>query len=196
MIFMCFVITLIIIYIAIYIYFDYQYANMTYVRSDIDNKFYLVQNRTDKQEATNMLAKIMQKITYLASNLYKKKEEYKDYKEYIERLYENVPNIILLESTEDSVYTSYSVNKGEQIVFCLRARTDDNRLHDINLVMYVVLHEISHVACPIYDNHGPLFRKIFAFITSSALKIGVYKKIAFDEHPEEYCGLTINDSII
>src|SRR3989338_2913866 len=190
MIFMCFVITLIIIYIAIYIYFDYQYANMTYVRSDIDNKFYLVQNRTDKQEATNMLAKIMQKITYLASNLYKKKE-YKDYKEYIERLYENVPNIILLESTEDSVYTSYSVNKGEQIVFCLRARTDDNRLHDINLVMYVVLHELSHVSNPIYDNHGPLFRKIFAFLTQRAKELGIYTKIDFSKVPTNYCGMII-----
>jgi hypothetical protein len=69
-------------------------------------------------------------------------------------------------------------------------------LHDINLMMYVVLHEISHVACPVYDNHGPLFKKIFAFITNAAIKIGLYTKINFGTQPEEYCGLMITDSIV
>ena len=63
-------------------------------------------------------------------------------------------------------------------------------------MMYVVLHEISHVACPIYDNHGPLFKEIFAFITNIAIKINIYKKIDFMQNPEEYCGLTITDSIV
>ena len=35
---------------------------------------------------------------------------------------------IVLESSEDSVYTSYSVNKGEEIVFCLRSRKIKNKL--------------------------------------------------------------------
>ena len=124
------------------------------------------------------------------------KKEYLSYKEYIERLYEQAPKIIIVESTKDSKYTSYSVNKGEQIVFCLRKRLLPNNLHDINLMMYVVLHEISHVACPIYDNHGPLFRKIFNFITIYAIKLGIYEKINFREDPVDYCGLLITDSIV
>jgi hypothetical protein len=62
--------------------------------------------------------------------------------------------------------------------------------------MYVVLHEISHVACPIYDNHGPLFREIFSFITTTAVNMGLYKKIDFATNNTEYCGLNITDSII
>jgi predicted metal-dependent hydrolase len=62
--------------------------------------------------------------------------------------------------------------------------------------MYVVLHEISHVACPIYDNHGPLFKKIFGFLTKIAINLGLYTKINFNENHTEYCGLMITDSII
>ena len=41
------------------------------------------------------------------------------------------------ESTKDNKYTSYSVNKGEKIVFCLRSRDEKNKLVDINIMMFV-----------------------------------------------------------
>ena len=56
-------------------------------------------------------------------------------------------SIIFRESTDDSKFTSYSINKGEEIVFCLRCKKT-NQLHNINELMYVAIHEISHVACP------------------------------------------------
>ncbi len=191
-----FIITLILICLIIYFYFNVTYPDMTYVKSDIDNKFYLVRNAEDKHNAANMLAKINKNILDLSEYLEKNRENYPEYKEYIDLLYKKAPNIILVESTQDSLHTSYSVNKGEQIVFCLRTKKLGNELHDLNLVMYVVLHEISHVACPIYDNHGPLFKKIFAFITTEAIKLGLYKRIDFMYNPTEYCGMEINSSII
>jgi len=169
---------------------------MTYVKSNLDNKYYLVREREDKQQAANMLAKIHQNIMTLSNQLEKDKEKYKDYKEYIELLHKKADDIVLVESTQDSAYTSYSVNKGEQIVFCLRTKRTGNQLHDLNLVMYVVLHEISHVACPIYDNHGPLFRKIFAFLATRAVEMGLYTRVDFKTNPKEYCGMDINESII
>ena len=195
--FIIFIITLIIICVVIYLYFNYTYPDMTYVKSDVDNNFYLVRNVDDKHEASNMLARIRNDILKLSNYLeeHKNDKEFADYKEYIEILYNKAPSIILVESTQDSEYTSYSINKGEQIVFCLRAK-NINKLHVLNLVCYVVLHEISHVACPIYDNHGPLFRKIFAFLTNNAIKLNIYQKIDFDKSPEEYCGMMITDSIV
>ena len=88
----------------------------------------------------------------------------------------------------------YSVNKGEQIVFCLRSK-NTGKLHSLNLVMYVALHEMAHVACPEYG-HTKLFKKIFAFFTKTAIEMGIYERIPFNQRPEEYCGLTITDSII
>lgn len=171
---------------------------MIYVKSDIDNLYYLVRDVSDKQHASNTMARIRENIIRLSDYLWTNRsdEKNKDYVDNIDRLHAYAKNIVLVESTQDSIYTSYSVNKGEQIVFCLRSRKGLNNLHNINLMMYVVLHEISHVACPIYDNHGPLFKKIFAFITNNAISVGLYQKIDFGSSPEEYCGLMITESII
>lgn len=189
---------LVLICVICVLYFKMAYVDMTYVKSNIDDQYYLVRNESDKQEAANTLAKIRQNILMLASDMRANCDDskYVKYKDYITRLHEKSPKIIIVESTKDSKYTSYSVNKGEQIVFCLRKRLLPNNLHDINLMMYVVLHEISHVACPIYDNHGPLFREIFNFITTYAIKLNIYTKINFREDPVNYCGLLITDSIV
>lgn len=191
-----FVFIVIIIFILIICYFKFSYPNMTYVKSDIDSNYYLVRNVHDKLQAANTLARLRNNVITLSDFLYNNVDQYKDFVPYIQRLHEKVRSIIIVESTQDSIYTSYSVNKGEQIVFCLRSRKGLNNLHNVNLMMYVVLHEISHVACPIYDNHGPLFKKIFGFITSEAMKLKLYKKIDFPNAPEEYCGLNITDSIV
>ncbi len=193
-----FILTLILVSLSIYLYFNYTYPDMTYIKSDVDGNYYLVRNTDDKNQAANMLAKIHLDILKLSNFLEKNKnnDKYKEYKEYIELLHKKSPSIILVESTQDSAYTSYSVNKGEQIVFCLRTKRTGNEIHDYNLVMYVVLHEISHVACPVYDNHGPLFRKIFAFLTKEAINLGIYKRIDFNSKSENYCGMEITDSII
>lgn len=191
-----FVFIVIILFVIIICYLKSNYSNMTYIKSNIDNNYYLVRNIYDKLEAANTLARLRNNILTLSDFLYNNINKYGEYEQYIKRLHEKVKDIIIIESTEDSIYTSYSVNKGEQIVFCLRSRKGINGLHDINLMMYVVLHEIAHVACPIYDNHGPLFRKIFAFLTIEAIKLNLYKKIDFLNIPKEYCGIEITDSII
>jgi hypothetical protein len=186
---------LLVLVIAI-IYINYQNQDVTYVKSDIDSEYYLVRDLDDKQQASNMLAKIKGNIMYLTNYLYKYRDsKYTEYQQYIVQLHSRIKNVVVLESSEDSVYTSYSVNKGEQIVFCLRSRKIKNQLHKLNLLMYVVLHEISHVACPEYG-HTPLFKRIFAFITEVAILIGLYNKIDFSHDPMEYCGLIITDSIV
>lgn len=193
-----FIIVLIISCIIFVSYFKYTNPDMVYVKSDLDNLYYLVRNVDDKQLASNMLSKLRLNTLKLSKYLYAHRldEANKEYVEYIDRLYQKAPDIIFLESTQNSIYTSYSVNKGEQIVFCIRSKDLRSGIHDLNLIMYVVLHELAHVACPIYDNHGPLFQKIFAFLTLNAIKIDMYKKIDFNSKPEKYCGMMITDSII
>jgi hypothetical protein len=189
---------LLIVVILIVGYFKLSNTNMIYVKSDIDDSYYLVRNMSDKISASNTLARIRQNIIKISDYLYENKEhdDNKKYAKYINILNKKVRDIVIGESTPDSAYTSYSVNKGEQIIFCIRTRKIPYNLHDINLMMYVALHEISHVACPIYDNHGPLFKEIFAFIVKTAIKINLYKKIDFEANNQNYCGLMITDSIV
>ena len=197
---MLLLITIIIIITILIIYFWIMYKDMTYVKSELDGNYYLVRNTEDKMNASNTLAKIKENILLLSDTLYEKKTNYPEYTDYINRLYNKARHIIIMESTQDSMYTSYSINKGEQIVFCLRTRKTPNNLHDINLMMYVVIHEISHVASPTYEkeynNHGPIFKKIFKFLTEKSIELGLYRNIDFASNPLEYCGMMITDSIV
>ena len=157
---------------------------------------YLVQNTPDKNEAAKLLAQIMDRIYILRNNLIENKSNYPEFTTYIDRLYNNLrPGYTQVYETEPgSEYTSYSVNKGEELVFCLRSK-EDNKLHHINLMMYVALHEISHVACP-EIGHTPLFKKIFAFFTNKASDLNLYKIIDYADNPREYCGMILSSSIV
>lgn len=194
-------ILLIIIFIIIFIFYKYNYSEMTYVKSTIDNKYYRVRDLPDKLIAANMIAKIRQNILELVDYMYENKDDkYKEYKENIERLKERAHLVVMSENNGKGKDTSYSVNKGDELVICLRSKIDYDKFHDINIIEYVVLHEISHIASPVYEenhnNHGPIFKKTFAFIANVAIETGYYKKINFKENPEEYCGITINESIV
>lgn len=194
--------------IIIIVYCNVGQRDMTYVKSDVDNNIYMVRNQKDKIKAANFLAKLRANIYAITDYLMKKISDkktmnlpiYQEFKPYILQLKEKIQNVVVRESSTNSVYTSYTVNKGEQIIFCIRSKSitsviQTNNIHDFNLVMYVLLHEISHVACPEYD-HTPLFKKIFRFICEEAIQLGIYQKINFVESPKEYCGMKINDSII
>lgn len=189
------ILLLILLIIMLIIFIKVQNNNVVHVTSDVDKEIYLVRDVDDKQQAANMLSKIKINILKIADYLYENISNYPEYKPYIEQLHDRIKNVQVLESSEDSVYTSYSVNKGEQIVFCLRSRQIKNKLHKFNLLMYVVLHEMSHVACPEYG-HTPLFKHIFAFITQIGINLNLYTKIDFVNDPTEYCGMIITDSII
>lgn len=172
---------------------------MTYIQSTIDSNYYLVRDLPDKLIAANMLANTKKNINRLVDYLYKNKDnKYSDYNKYIIRLKERINNVNISENNGRGTDTSYSINKGDELVLCLRSRVS-YQFHDSNLIFYVVLHEISHIASPKYEtefnNHGPLFKKIFEFITTVATEKGLYNKIDFDAHPEEYCGIYINKSI-
>lgn len=191
------IIVIFILIICLIVFFKFNKKNVTYIKSDIDNEPYLVRDVADKQRAANMLAKIKQNIMVVVDYLYKNKDNYKDYIKYIDQLHKRIQGVIIMESTEDDQYTSYSVNKGEQLIFCLRSRSlgSTGKLHDMNLLMYVCLHEISHISSPTYG-HDDQFKKVFAFLAKIGIELGLYKKIDFGKKSETYCGLEITDSII
>lgn len=167
----------------------------SYVKSKVDGKYYLVRDLKDKEDVADTLAYIRINIMKLIDHIKKTKPD--KYQNYLQNLEEKFTNVSMSENIYDFYYTSYSVNKGEQLVFCMRQRKDssNDHRHDINLMMYVALHEISHIACPEYG-HTELFKEIFQFITKSAIEIGIYTPIDFQSKPTEYCGMTIQNQIV
>ena len=99
------------------------------------------------------------------------RDKYPDNQSCIDLLCENLneERTQIYENSNSSEYTSYSVNKGEEIVFCLKSRKDPYNLHDINLMMYVAIHELAHIGCH-EIGHTDLFKKIFAFYLEVAIE--------------------------
>jgi predicted metal-dependent hydrolase len=171
-----------------------------YVRSNVDGVEYLVRNikddPNDTQMAADMLGQIHLNINKFVDYVYNKRndEGYVENKKYIEQLHERIKKTVISESDAKSEYTSFSLNKGEKIVICLRSKYD-GKLHDMNMIMYVVTHEISHCGAS-KIGHGEEFRHVFSAFAKYAVEMGLYKKIDFASNPVEYCGITINESII
>lgn len=188
-------IIILIFLLIILVFLKVSKKEVEYIKSDIDGKSYLVRDVKDKQQAANMLARIRSNLLLLNKHTLENIDKYSEFAQYINRVNVRVNDVVINESSEDSVYTSYSVNKGEQIVFCLRSKRSRTKIHDLNLMMYVAIHELAHIASPEYG-HTDLFKKIFAFYTNTAIEIGVYKHIDFKNNPTEYCGLTISESIV
>ena len=136
------VIIIIVIVIFIFLYYKSFYSELTYVKSSLDNRQYLVRNREDKQQAADMLATIRKNLDSIVAYL---KENNKN-DERISRLVINYRPEKLSESIPNTNYTSYSVNKGEKIVFCIRSKDKRQKLVDINTIMFV-----ASWTCPCYD---------------------------------------------
>lgn len=171
---------------------------MTFIKADIDNNYYLVRDLSDKYIAANLLGQIKKNISFFIDILYENRnEKYKEYKQYIERLKNNIIITNIFENANNNSDTSFSINKGEDLVICLRSREHHkyNQFEDMNIIMYVILHELSHIACPEYG-HGDLFKKIFAFFTQVAIELKLYSYVDYSKNPVIYCGLPITDSIL
>ena len=191
-IFIIFVIILLMI-IFYYIQIPSQ-SNGIYVKSNLNGKEYFVQNLDGNEEAADMLASINNRIFTLREYLLKNIDKYPEYRTYNMQFCDRISKLILTENNPTGKYTSYTVNKGDEIALCLRSKKT-GKLHDINLVMYVVLHELSHVACPEID-HTELFKKIFILYLQIASNLGIYENINYKLNPSEYCGLTINENLL
>lgn len=184
-----------IVIIIIYIFLFINRNNVIYIESSTGTKF-LVHKDNDKQQKANLLGQLVENLYLLKNHLVKNRDNLKDYSEYIDLLSKNFNEgkTSVYETDPDSNLTSYSVNKGEEISFCLRSKKT-GELHDINLLTYVGIHEISHIACP-EIGHGDLFKKIFRMFAQEAVNIGIYKKVDYSFQPVEYCGMILSSSII
>ena len=168
-------------------------------KSDIDNRFYTVKNDKLKYNTANILASIRQKIITLSEYLYKfKNTKFRKYKTRIEFLYEQIYKTNFLDNLDNPDIISTTINKGDSIVLCVRNKKI-KKLYSLNLLMYVALHELSHIISPTYtinNIHDDIFKEIFHIVAKLAIKLGIYKKINFSKYPVKYCGLLINNSII
>jgi predicted metal-dependent hydrolase len=190
------IVLIIIIFVILYFIYNYSYKydNLVKIKSVIDDEYYWVRDKNDKAKAANTLAQIKINMKKLVNYLQANQNKFPENLSYIKDLVSRTQKINIMETPQDEKYTSYTINKGEKIVFCLRSKILDN-IHDMNTLMYVVIHEMAHVGCPEYG-HTPLFKKIFKFLLQQSIIIGIYKSVDYRINPQNYCGMTINEYLL
>jgi hypothetical protein len=170
-----------------YIYNYYTNIGLMKVKSRIDDKEYTVQIKDDSLEAANLIAKIREKLVVLMEHLEK---SFSLNDERVRLLKKNFRPDRLKEGVDTPGYTSYSINKGEQIVLCLRS---NDKLVDLNTMLFVVLHEFAHLSTESIG-HTEEFWDNFKWILEESINIGIYTKQEFKVKNVEYCGMTITSS--
>jgi len=170
-----------------YIINMYNEKDLVKITSSVDNKKYTVQIKEDSKEAADLIAKIKQRIITLIEHMEK---TFGISDERVANLKNNFRPDRLKEGVDTPGYTSYSVNKGEQIVLCLRNK---DSLVDINTMMFVVLHEMAHLAS-VSIGHTEEFWNNFRWILEESINIGIYVKQDFEKKSVEYCGMDITSS--
>jgi hypothetical protein len=164
---------------------------MALVKSSLCGNNFLVRNMEDKQEAADRLSTIRSRLLRLMKYL---EQTYNDrpFVKQILRNFDANPDRFA-ESTPDAAYTSYSVNKGEKVFMCLRQRDETEELVDDNILIFVALHEMSHIGTASIG-HTKEFWNHFAWLLEKSETLGIYKYQNFAAHPVEYCGVHITDS--
>jgi hypothetical protein len=152
------------------------------------------------KDSANMLSDINYRVEKLIKHLKEKYENDPMMIYYIKKLDEQYDSSIISEAAIDTRYTTFTVDK-KDVHICLRTRDNKEKMYDINLLMYVVLHELAHMCN--YDikgnaitGHGREFIDKFKILVSEAINIGVYKYTDYNETPQEYCGMLLSSTII
>lgn len=164
----------------------------TMVVSSVDGEQYpVVDTFENKEDAANIIARINTNYVRLirhmrnnrmntawAPNILYLTQNYNP-----TRLGEHIP----LSTTN----TSFVFNKGTKVRFCLRRIDDRNKFYDMNTIMFVALHELSHMMTQEYG-HGKKFWDCFKFVLGEANQLGMIDIIDYKKNPVEYCGINIS----
>ena len=182
---------IILLTIAIYGYSNIEHLTneITYVKSSIDGRDYLVRNMEDKQEAANLLSKVRIKLEDICNSM---KKKYPD-DESVNRMITKFNPENITEAGKNNKYTSYSVNKGEKLVFCIRQKNKTEDLVDENTITFVAIHELAHIMTKSIG-HEPEFWNNFRILLKEATALDIYKKEDYSKSPKPYCGITVSDS--
>ena len=197
-------IKVLILLIIIFLIWEYFHYDIEYIVSSIDKNTYKIRSgKKPKQyliDSADTLAEINIRIEKLINHLltHFQNDIFKSH--ILTKLRTNYNHNMISEASKDPLFTTYTIDK-KDIHVCLRTRDTKEYLYDIDLLMYVVLHELAHL-CNYDQNgnpiigHGDEFKWIFRFLVQEAINIKVYNYTNYTLTPKEYCGITLSSNII
>ena len=172
-----------------YFYFDKSDFELKCIVSTVDGNKYCVRETAKIQESADLLAKITQKCHELVKYVGKKLPD----QDNVKRLVAGFNPKKVMETLPTSELTAYSENKGEKIAFCLDEEKGGSKMIDEHTLMFVAIHELSHVATKSIG-HKSEFWENFKFLLAEAKAAGIHTPRDYKKEPQKYCGMTIKDN--
>lgn len=178
-----------ILIISIKIYLESDAFQLKCIISSVDGNKYCVRERAKLELASNKLANVTKKLKELVLHMGKSFPD----RSNVMRLVNGFNPKKISETLPTSEYTAYSENKGEKIAFCLNTEKNGNTLIDDNTLLFVGIHEISHIATESVG-HTNEFWNNFKFLLQEAEKINIYTPVDYKKKPQKYCSMSITDN--
>jgi hypothetical protein len=160
-----------------------------------DGHEYDMQNLPDKANAVKLMSDIRGRLVKLYTHY--KETPGLDQDPPVGRFLARFSPDVFIENEMSSPDTSYSENKGQKIVVCLRDKKKPPQypLVETNTVMFVMLHEMAHLMTETIG-HTQEFWSNFKRILGDAVQVGIYEPVNYAHQPTPYCGMMITDSPI
>jgi hypothetical protein len=88
--------------------------------------------------------------------------------------------------------STYTINKGDKIHIKIKDR--NNNYYSINTLMFIVLHELTHVMIKNYDKHNDFFWSKNKWLMREATLINIFIPIDYSLMPIQYGNIKINSN--
>ena len=145
----------------------------------VSGKSFTVKKGKTQNESAQLLSEIDSRVIKIIARTTRKNQELGNL------LNQKYSHKIISQGRSDSE-TSYTISK-KKMVFCLESKKT-KQLHEINLMMYVVLHELAHLGT-LSVGHGQEFKDNFSILLNVAQELKLYSSVSLSG--KEYCGMTI-----
>lgn len=176
--------------IALIYYRNFEEFQLKCIVSTVDGNKYCVRERTEVQNAADLLATVTQKCKSLVAYMHDKYPN----EERVKRLVDGFNPKKIMETLPTSQFTAYSENKGEKIAFCLNKKKGENEnLIDEKTLTFVAIHELSHVMTKSVG-HKSEFWENFKYLLENAKEAGIHQPVDYKTTPSSYCGMDIHDN--
>ena len=197
-----FVLIIVIVILILYQYKNKvnEYFTMDYIKSTYDLRYYKVNTTfSDKYEAANMLAKLhefmIRFIKFIKIKFVIKKQGTPYQIAFFNRVLYNYNIDNIFENTPSpGSETSFVTDKGVEFGICLRQKEIyGDKIHDIQILQFVMLHELTHLGCISYG-HDKEFWDSFAMVLKNAVESGLYEPVDYKKNNVNYCGVTVSNN--
>ena len=109
----------------------------------------------------------------------------------VERLIRNWKQENFYEGTPNGKDSSFTIGKGDLFVICLRNK--EGKIHELTTLLFVVLHEITHIININYGHEND-FWDLFRWVLTEAEKCFDMKFPDYDSNPIVYCNTSISSN--